>query len=58
MGRWEVLRAGQRIEVYDLQDDSAEKTNMADKQPAVVTKALDFLKNVRTPSKEWRSPLD
>ncbi len=55
MGDWKALRLkpGQKLELYDLKTDLAEKTNVAEANPKVVAKIEDYLKTARTESDRW-----
>ena len=55
MGRWKAVRlkAGGPLELYDLQTDIGEKTNVAAEHPEVVAKMEAYFKTARTESEEW-----
>ena len=55
MGNWKGLRpqAGEPLELYNLQADLGEKTNVAGQYPEIVTKLEDCLKTARTDSARW-----
>lgn len=55
MGDWKAVRtqAGKSIELYDLQSDLAEKTNVAADHPDVVARMESYLKTARSESTEW-----
>ena len=55
-GRWKGIRSGGSdapVELFDQQNDIAEKTNVADKHPDIAAKIGDYLKTARTPLPEW-----
>ena len=55
-GRWKGIRSGgpdAPVQLFDLENDVAELTNVADKQPDIATKISDYLKTARTPLAEW-----
>jgi arylsulfatase A-like enzyme len=55
MGRWKAVRpqAGQPLELYDLQTDLSEKTNVASQHEDIVDKIETYLKTARTESADW-----
>ena len=55
MGDWKAVRFGSRgpLELYNLNDDIAEKNNAAAAQPALVRKIEQFLKTARTDSPDF-----
>jgi arylsulfatase A-like enzyme len=55
MGRWKAVRpqAGEPLELYDLQTDLPEKSNVAQEHHDIVDKIEAYLKTARTDSKEW-----
>ena len=55
MGRWKAVRPArdQALELYDLQTDPAERTNVAASQPDVVKKIEAYLRTARTESERW-----
>jgi arylsulfatase A-like enzyme len=54
-GRWKAVRpqVGEPLELYDLETDLAEKTNVAAKHPEVVARIEAYLKSARTESAQW-----
>ena len=55
MGDWKAVRSGTDgpLELYNLKNDLGEKNNVADKNPGVVAKIEDYLKNARTDDPNW-----
>jgi arylsulfatase A len=55
MGRWKAVRLGKDLplELYDLDGDAREQTNVAAANPAVIAKIDAYLKTARTESTEW-----
>ena len=55
MGDWKAARLGpgQPLELYDLQLDLGETTNVANQHPDVVAKIEAYLKTARAASAEW-----
>jgi arylsulfatase A len=54
-GRWKAVRLKPEapLELYDLDADVGEATNVADKHPDVVRQLEAYLGTVRTPSERW-----
>jgi len=55
MGEWKAVRpeADKPLELYNLKDDRAEKTDVAKEHPDVVAKMESALKTARTDSPAW-----
>lgn len=55
MGNWKAVRpqAGEKLELYDLKADAAEKNNVAEANPEVVAKLERIFKTARAESKHW-----
>ncbi len=55
MGDWKAVRpqAGEKLELYNLKTDAAEKKDVAANNPEVVEKFEKFLKTARTESPRW-----
>jgi arylsulfatase A-like enzyme len=55
MGRWKAVRFGTagKLELYDLQADIGETTNVADGHPGVVAAIEEYLATARTESQYW-----
>jgi arylsulfatase A len=55
MGRWKAVRlkADAPIELYDLDRDPGETTNIAAAQPDIVARIVKYLETARTPSERW-----
>ncbi len=55
MGRWKAVRHGadQPLELYDLETDLSEETDVADEHPEVVARIEEYLKTARTESSLW-----
>ncbi len=54
-GRWKAIRHSPRqaLELYDLEADISEKTNLAKAKPEIVAEFQEYLKTARTPSDIW-----
>jgi arylsulfatase A-like enzyme len=55
-GRWKGLRSGgpdAPVRVFDLQNDPAEKTDVASRRPEIATKLAAYLKTARTDAPNW-----
>jgi arylsulfatase A-like enzyme len=55
MGNWKGIRngLGEPVQLYDLEGDLGEKTNVAAQHPAVVEKIEQIMKSARTDSEFW-----
>jgi arylsulfatase A-like enzyme len=55
LGKWKAVRHGtnQRLELYDLEADLSETTDVADQNPEIVAKIEEYLTTVRTESPLW-----
>jgi arylsulfatase A-like enzyme len=55
MGKWKGIRegVGNRIQLYDLDKDIAEKNDLAQKLPDIVHEISDIMKNAVTPSERY-----
>jgi len=55
MGRWKAVRTAKdaALEVYDLEADPGEKTNVAPANAPIVRRIEDYLRTARTDSAEW-----
>jgi hypothetical protein len=55
MGDWKAVRsqADQKLELYNLKSDRAEKENVAEKNPELVEKFEKYLKTARAESPRW-----
>jgi arylsulfatase A-like enzyme len=55
MGRWKAVRhgPGQPLELYDLETDLSEATDVAEDNPEVVAQIGDYLEGARTDSPLW-----
>jgi arylsulfatase A-like enzyme len=55
MGRWKAIRpqAEEPLELYDLQNDLAEKRNIAAEHSEVISKIESYLKSARSESAQW-----
>ena len=54
-GNWKAVKNGPNkpVELYDLNADAAEKTNLAAQHPGLVEKAAGLLASCRTPHEDW-----
>ncbi len=54
-GKWKAVRLkpGAPLELYDLDADIGETTNVAAKNPEVIAQIEAYLKKARTPSERW-----
>lgn len=55
MGDWKAIRKrpGAKLELYDIRQDPAERTDVAAQQPEIVARIEEYLKSARTESKQW-----
>jgi arylsulfatase A-like enzyme len=55
MDKWKAVRKApeEAIELYNLETDMGESTNVADEHPAVIDKIKQILETARTESKYW-----
>ena len=55
MGHWKAIRpqAGEPLELYNLQTDLGEKTNVAGQHQDIVDRIETYLKTARTESPDW-----
>ncbi len=54
-GSWKAVRNGpsKPVELYDLDKDAAESTNVATSHPDLVARAVALMKSLRTDSPDW-----
>lgn len=55
-GRWKGIRQGgpdAAVQLFDQQNDVAEKTNVADQHPEIAAKIGTYLATARTPNPDW-----
>jgi arylsulfatase A-like enzyme len=58
-GKWKAIQRGLRkrldgpIQIFDLEADIAEKTNLADEHPELVERAKKIFAEAHTPSERW-----
>ena len=55
MGNWKAVRTARDLplELYDLQKDPGERTNVAAGNPDVVKRIETYLRTARTDSERW-----
>jgi arylsulfatase A-like enzyme len=55
-GRWKAVRHSPKgpIELYDLEQDLGETTNIANQNPEIVDRMRDFFESSRTPHDIWQ----
>ena len=55
MGKWKAVRlkAGAPLELYDLEKDEQETSDVADLNAGIVEKIAEYLATARTPSERW-----
>jgi arylsulfatase A-like enzyme len=64
MGRWKLIRSRRKAKwgpyLYDLENDPAEKKNLASKKPALVADMIAVMNREHSPSAvgKWRLPAD
>ena len=60
MGKWKAVRTkpGAPLELYDLDADVGETTDVASTEPAVIARIEKYLQNARSPSDRWKLPLE
>ncbi len=56
MGKWKAVRhsPNQPLELYDLNNDIGETTDIAEEHPGIIKKIEDYLKTCRTKSGYWQ----
>ncbi len=55
-GRWKGIRKGApdaAIELFDLQQDIAEKNNLAQSNPEIANRISEYLQSARSDSPDW-----
>ena len=54
-GDWKAVKNGptEKVELYDLSKDSAEKNDLAENHPELVSRALELMKRARTDDPAW-----
>ena len=55
-GRWKAIRMHKQsapIELFDLEHDLAEKTNVAAKHPSIVARAAEIMHTAHVPNSHW-----
>jgi arylsulfatase A-like enzyme len=55
-GRWKGIRQGgpeMPVQLFDQQNDVAEKTDVAAQHPEIAAKISDYLQTARTPNADW-----
>lgn len=54
-GKWKAIRTGwnKALELYDLENDISEKTDVANQNPKVLEAIENYLKTARTESENW-----
>ncbi|HEX5791189.1 MAG TPA: arylsulfatase [Luteolibacter sp.] len=59
-GNWKAVRgkAAGPVELYDLEKDLAESTDLAEKHPDLVAKAIAMMNAYRTPDPLWPDPAE
>lgn len=60
-GKWKAVRhtgKGMPLELYDLENDLGETTDVAGEHPAVVAEFVAYLEATHTPSEHWRTPAE
>jgi arylsulfatase A-like enzyme len=58
MGKWKAvrLRPGEKIELYDLDNDISESKDLADKYPEIVAEMAELFRTGRTESEVFPLP--
>jgi arylsulfatase A-like enzyme len=60
-GRWKAVRPtgkGAPLELYDLENDLGEETDVAGEHPEIVAAFIAYLESARVPSEHWRTPAE
>ena len=54
-GEWKAVRNGPKanVELYNIKNDLAERKNVADENPTVVEKALQFMQHAHVDDPYW-----
>lgn len=58
-GRWKAVRQPMltgKTELYDLEKDLGEQTNVASENPDIVNRAEDYMEQAHIPNKNWQVP--
>jgi arylsulfatase A-like enzyme len=55
LGDWKAIRPkpDAKLELYNLKDDLAETTDLADKHPEVLDRIKDIIAHARTPERKY-----
>lgn len=52
-GKWKAIKRGDKLELYNLEVDIAEQTDLAEQHPDVIKEVRKYLVNCRTESPFW-----
>lgn len=58
MGKWKLIRFVNdgKVELYNLDEDLGETTDIADRHPEIIATIMEYLKTARTESEHWPMP--